>query len=112
VTISDFIKLVGQMRGFQSEFFATRNRTVLARAKDSERLVDRALQKLAPSADDNYDRDCKQLGELFLNFDGERFEFASLIVPHPGLETNLQSLEVANGDNTSRYRILFKIEEV
>lgn len=65
----------------------------------------------ANSQDDNYTRDCAQLGEMFLKPDGQAHIIASAIDSYSG-KPDLQCFEVANADNTIRYRIIFAIEEI
>ena len=62
---------------------------------------------------DSFDRDCTQLGEIFLKIEGGKYHIASPIYDHEYVdEIVVKAFEVANEDNTARYRIVFDIEEI
>jgi hypothetical protein len=47
MNLSEFAKLVADMRSMQKEYFRTGSRTVLENSKRLERQVDQALKELA-----------------------------------------------------------------
>jgi hypothetical protein len=114
---AQFLKLVAKMRRLQQQYFNGRSRLVLGEAKAAEREVDAEIARLEPliSVYENNARhfsNCQLLGDLFLSFGGEKFEMGSTITPHLRREDDLNSFEVVNSDNTTRYRIVFKVEEM
>lgn len=112
-----FLKLVAKMRRLQQQYFSSRSRLILGEAKAVEREVDAEIARLEPlislyESNARHFSNCELLGDLFLSFGGEKFDIGSTVTPHLRSEDNLQSFEVVNSDNTARYRIVFKVEEM
>jgi hypothetical protein len=115
MTQAEFIELVAKMRIAQKNYFKTRSKDVLIQSKNLEQQLDKAIGQISSRTEQErlFDRDCVQLGEIFLNINRQKYVIASAIGPRMlGPFCEMQSFEVVNVDNTSRYRIIFTVEEV
>jgi hypothetical protein len=111
---AEFIALVAQARSTQKIYFRTRDKSILEQSKALERRIDVELSRIEQQ--ELFERHCAQLVSLFLTFDDQKHTFASEITPYRNqlelIQMEFQSFEVANNDNTSRYRIVFAVEEL